>query len=90
MSQRTSGYERRPDESYETVEWPVRALLAARRLAPVGKIWDPCNGAGKLVAILRAQGFDTIGTSEDFLMITAVPAGVSNLITNPLRCEPSW
>ena len=83
MSQRPSGYVRRPDEDYATVEWPVLALLTALRLAPVGKIWDPCNGAGKLVATLRTQGFDAIGTSTDFFTITSVPAGVSDLITNP-------
>jgi len=83
MSQRPSGYVRRPDEDYATVEWPVLALLTALRLAPVGKIWDPCNGAGKLVATLRAHGFDAIGTSTDFFTITSVPAGVSDLITNP-------
>jgi len=83
MSQRPSGYVRRPDEDYATVEWPVLALLTALRLAPMGKIWDPCNGAGKLVATLRAHGFDAIGTSTDFFTITSVPAGVSDLITNP-------
>jgi hypothetical protein len=83
MSQRPSGYARRPDEDYATVEWPVLALLAALQFAPVDKVWDPCNGAGKLVATLRAQGFDAIGTSEDFLTVTAAPIGVSDLITNP-------
>jgi hypothetical protein len=83
MSQRPSGYARRPDEDYATVEWPVLALLAALQFAPVGKIWDPCRGSGKLVATLRAQGFDAIGTNTDFLTITSVPAGVSDLITNP-------
>ena len=83
MSQRPSGYARRPDEDYATVEWPVLALLTALRSAPVGKVWDPCRGSGQLVATLHARGFDAIGTSEDFLTVTAAPVGVSDLITNP-------
>ena len=83
MSQRISGYARIPDEHYETVAWPILALLATRRHAPVGRIWDPCRGSGQLVATLRAHGFDAIGTSADFFTITTVPAGVSDLITNP-------
>jgi hypothetical protein len=83
MSQRASGYARRPDEDYATIAWPILALLAARRTAPVGRIWDPCCGVGKLVAVLRIRGFDAIGTDTNFLATTIVPAGVSDLITNP-------
>src|SRR6516162_9822092 len=84
MSQRPSGYARRPDEQYETVEWPILALLAARQIPPGGRVWDPCDrGCGQLVATLRAQGLDAIGTSADFFTITTAPAGVTDLITNP-------
>jgi len=83
MSQRPSGYARRPDEDYATIAWPILALLATRRTAPVGRIWDPCCGVGKLVAVLRIRGFDAIGTDTNFLATAAVPAGVSDLITNP-------
>ena len=43
---------------------------------------------GTLVAVLvnswrLCHGFDAIGTSEDFLTVTAAPVGVSDLITNP-------
>jgi hypothetical protein len=83
MSQRPSGYARRPDEDYATIAWPILALLATRRTAPVGRIWDPCCGVGKLVAVLRIRGFDAIGTDTNFLATARVPAGVSDLITNP-------
>jgi hypothetical protein len=82
MSQRASGYERKSDEAYDTIEWPVVALLAHLRSKPA-RVWDPCEGAGRMVATLRAQGVDAIGTNDDFFAITASPAGVSHLITNP-------
>jgi hypothetical protein len=82
MSQRVSGYERKPDESYETIAWPIVALLT--RLSGIRRAWDPCDrGSGRLVATLRAQGVDTVSTAEDFLMITTVPSAVSDIITNP-------
>jgi hypothetical protein len=82
MSQRVSGYERKPDEGYETIAWPIVALLT--RLSGIRRAWDPCDrGSGQLVATLRAQGIDAIGTSEDFLSVTSAPIDASDLITNP-------
>jgi hypothetical protein len=84
MSQRPSGYARRPDESYETIAWPILALLAVRRPPPIGRIWDPCDrDSGRLVATLQSRGFDAFSTSADFLTITTAPTGTSDLITNP-------
>jgi len=80
MSQRPSGYERKPDESYDTVAWPVVALLS--QLPNIKLAWDPCHGAGCLVATLRSQGIDAVGTSADFFSIAA-PPGVTDIITNP-------
>jgi len=83
MSQRPSGYRRQPDEAYETPPWVIAALLS-QLPTPIRCAWDPCDRhSGRLVAALRAQGVDTIGTAEDFLTITAAPVGVSDLITNP-------
>jgi hypothetical protein len=83
MSQRSSGYVRRPDEDFPTPPWPVRALLA--HLEPRPQLaWDPANGdAGKLVITLRACGIHAIGTNSDFLACAAPPVGVDILITNP-------
>jgi hypothetical protein len=44
----------------------------------------PCDrGSGKLVAVLRAYGIDAVGTSEDFLVISAPPPDVDGIVTNP-------
>jgi len=80
MSQRASGYERKPDESYDTVAWPVVALLS--QLSNIKLVWDPCHGSGRLIATLRNQGIDAVGTSADFFSIAA-PLGVTDIITNP-------
>jgi hypothetical protein len=82
VSQRNSGYERKPDEGYETIVWPVLALLS--HVTKIKRGWDPCDrGKGKLVATLRNRGIDAIGTTENFLTVTAPPKGVTHLITNP-------
>jgi hypothetical protein len=82
VSQRVSGYRRVPDETYETIAWPVVALLM--QLGSVGCAWDPCDrGSGRLVATLRRGGIKAIGTAQDFLAITTMPTGVDALITNP-------
>jgi hypothetical protein len=82
MSQRPSGYARKPDEAYETPAWVLVALLAQLQV-PIRRAWDPCAGSGRLVVALKAQGIDAIGTVEDFLTTTASPPDVSDLITNP-------
>ena len=82
MSQRVSGSERKPDEAYETIAWPIVALLVY--LGPIRRAWDCCDrNSGQLVATLRARGIEAIGTAQDFLTVAAVPADVSDLITNP-------
>jgi hypothetical protein len=71
-----------PDEAYETDPWPVIALLLY--LDSIRRAWDCCDrNSGKLVATLRAQGVEAVGTAQNFLTVTAAPAGVSDLITNP-------
>jgi hypothetical protein len=83
MSQRISGYRRKPDEAYETISaWPIIALLM--NLGHVHMAWDPCDrNSGQLVATLRHHGVRAIGTTEDFLAISTPPADVDALITNP-------
>jgi hypothetical protein len=81
MSQRVSGYERKPDESYETVSWPIAALLV--QLPGIQRAWDPCGGTGRLVATLRRQGVEAFGTCDDFLARVELPLHVSHLVTNP-------
>jgi hypothetical protein len=82
MSQRASGYARRPVEAYETIAWPIVALLLY--LGPIQRAWECCDrNSGQLIATLRARNIEAIGTAQDFLTVTAVPADVSDLITNP-------
>jgi hypothetical protein len=82
VSQRSSGYTRKPDEQYETVAWPVIALLS--HVGGIELAWDPCDrGSSRLISTLRDCGIDAIGTIEDFLGTFEPPLGVSHLITNP-------
>jgi hypothetical protein len=85
MSQRISGYARKSDENYETIAWPIFALLShLPHLSTVRRVWDPCNrGSGRLVATLRSQGIGAIGTGKDFFTVTKPPTNVSDMITNP-------
>ena len=64
MSQRDSGYERKERDLYETPEWVTECLLPhiPRR---VRRIWEPACATGKMVAPLRAAGFDVTGTDID-------------------------
>jgi hypothetical protein len=85
MSQRESGYERKPLDQYETPAWVTLALVPK---LPVfsGKIWEPACGSGKMVAALRQAKFEVVGTDiiqgVDFLQ-HATEMGVSAVITNP-------
>jgi hypothetical protein len=85
MSQRDSGYERKPLDQYETPAWVTLALIPH---LPVftGKIWEPACGSGKMVAALLQVGFDVVGTDitqgVDFLD-DPPELGVRAIITNP-------
>jgi hypothetical protein len=82
MSQRMSGYARVPDEQYETVTWPVLALL--HHLPGIKRIWDPCDrGSGKLVDTLLVRKIDAYGTEHDFLTINEPPFLTDAVVTNP-------
>jgi hypothetical protein len=85
MSQRESGYERKPLDQYETPGWVTLALIPH---LPVftGRVWEPACGGGKMVAALRQAGFDVIGSDisqgADFLHHEPETA-VRAIITNP-------
>jgi hypothetical protein len=85
MSQRESGYERKPLDQYETPTWVTMALNPH---LPVftGKVWEPARGSGKMVAALRQAGFDVVGSDitqgVDFLD-SDPETGVRAIITNP-------
>jgi hypothetical protein len=91
MSQRNSGYPRKPRDDYATPEWVTKALIPhlparARRVM----ILEPAAGAGKMVDALRAAGlkverrervrWDGTSRSYDFLADTRLADAV---VTNP-------
>jgi hypothetical protein len=82
MAQRLSGFARIPDEQYETVTWPVLALL--QHLPGIKHVWDPCDrGSGKLVDTLLIRKINAYGTEHDFLTINEPPFLTDTIITNP-------
>jgi hypothetical protein len=82
MSQRMSGFARIPDEQYETVPWPVHALLC--HLPKPQCAWDPCDrGDGLLIDTLLRCKIKAIGTEHDFLSINEPPVEVDTIICNP-------
>ena len=83
MSQRNSGYARRPTDDYPTPPGPVRALAPYLRTRAL-YVWDPAAGGGQLVQALSDEGFRVTGTTDDFLLRTAPPVDhIQALVTNP-------
>jgi hypothetical protein len=64
-SAKTSTYERRLNDLYETPAWVTQALCESVALPKV--IWEPAAGRGAIVNILRARGHDVIAHDiEDY------------------------
>ena len=83
MSQRNSGFARRPNEDYPTPFW-VAAALAHRLRRRARRVWEPAAGDGGLAHSLEALGFETIATADDFLGYAAPPLErVDAIVTNP-------
>lgn len=61
VSQRESGYQRKPLDQYETPAWETLALIP-HLPEFVGKIWEPACGRGKMIAALEQAGFDVVGS----------------------------
>ena len=84
MSQRASGFARRPNEDYATPAWVAAAIAAYLRRAHVTDVWEPAAGEGALAAALIAQGFRTVATGRDFLQAAAPPdPDIDAIVTNP-------
>jgi hypothetical protein len=82
MSQRVSGYARRPDDDYPTPAWVVEAIAAHLRRRALD-LWEPAVGKGALAAALTLAGFRTCATSDDFLRYAAPPRPVDAIVSNP-------
>lgn len=70
MSQRNSGYERKPLDLYETPEWVTECLLPHIPRS-VDQIWEPACGSGRMMRVLakhcRVKGSD-VHHGHDFLL----------------------
>jgi hypothetical protein len=84
MSQRSSGYERKKRDFYETPEWVTEALLP--HLPAKLRIWEPAAGSGKMVRALRAGGHvveaSDIAQGRDFLLAKKAMR-CDAIVTNP-------
>jgi hypothetical protein len=86
VSQRESGYARKPGDAYQTPEWVTRALIPHLPRRP-GRVWEPACGEGLMVAALGQEGLDVVASDidvgEDFLDEMAAPDGCGAIFTNP-------
>lgn len=67
MSQRASGYARKPDEEYPTPSWVAGIIGDYLRKYGVRHIWEPAAGHIGLANALAQQGFYVTATHTDFL-----------------------
>lgn len=83
MSQRASGYERRPDEDYPTPDWVAAAIAGYLRVRAL-HIWEPAAGNGALADALVDRGFGVIPTTDNFLARAVPPdSRIDAIVTNP-------
>lgn len=84
MSQRASGYDRRPDEDYPTPSWVAGALAPFLRRMRVRSIWEPAPGAGNLAFALKDLEFEVVATSSNFFTYQGMPLPkLDAIVTNP-------
>lgn len=86
MSQRDSGYARKPLDFYPTPEWVTDALRP--HLPKLDYIWEPACGSGEMVRALERTGASVLRTDissgNDFLMFTPpTHERLEAIITNP-------
>jgi predicted RNA methylase len=82
VSQRASGYERRPNEDYPTPAWVTAAIAGYLRRYAV-HLWEPAAGNGDLAKALASNGFKVTATVDDFLKRAKPPRFVEAIVTNP-------
>jgi hypothetical protein len=83
MSQRASGYDRRPNEDYPTPAWVTAAIAGYLRRYAL-HLWEPAAGNGALADALVDCGFGVIATTDNFLARTALPHDrIDAIVTNP-------
>lgn len=82
MSQRNSGYARKPDEAYDTPSWVAGVIAPHLRERQIQNVWEPAPGKGQLVRALRELGYTVIMTRDDFFTLRDRPQAEA-IVTNP-------
>ena len=82
MSQRNSGFVRKPLESYDTPAWVAGVIAPHLRFRDVSLIWEPAPGKGQMVAALRELLFTVVTTEGDFFTLPE-QLKADALVTNP-------
>jgi hypothetical protein len=85
MSQRLSGYQRQPDDVYETPTWVTQLVVGYLQQQGCRHVWDPANGPdSKLAQTLRDDGFRVTATNSNFFAMRARPHNdIDTICTNP-------
>jgi hypothetical protein len=89
MSQRDSGYDRKPDDFYETPAWVTNALQPY--LVGVRMIWDPAAGRGAMVKAMSTWPAVKVRATDlrggiDFLTVGAT----NSLPLDAIVCNPPY
>jgi hypothetical protein len=85
MSQRNSGYQRQPNDEYQTPAWVTQVVVPYLRSTHCRHVWDPANGpASRMAQVLRDEGFRVTATNNDFLAMASPPSrDIDDICTNP-------
>jgi predicted RNA methylase len=83
MSQRNSGYARRPDEDYPTPDWVAAIIARYLQERNVRMIWDPAAGNGQFAEALKTGGLCVIATGDDFFAYKKLPQSIDGICSNP-------
>jgi hypothetical protein len=83
MSQRASGYARRPDEAYDTPSWHAPIIADWLKGEGLTEVWEPAVGAGLLAAALEAKGIRVFVSNDNFFSHTVMPEGIRAVATSP-------
>lgn len=74
-----TAYQRNAQDSYPTPPDVTAALLDFLEIPAGQRIWEPACGAGYMVDVMRARGYDVIGTDiqsgTDFLTADMLSGG---------------
>jgi hypothetical protein len=84
VSQRVSGYQRQPDEVYETPRWVTHVVVPYLRKHCL-RVWEPADGPKSMLAqALGEAGFLVIASRHDFLSTDRLPdPQIDSIVTNP-------